>query len=54
MLSLAVTFMLVAIVAAIFGFGIISGASALVAKICFGLFLILAILTLLAGRKIRL
>jgi uncharacterized membrane protein YtjA (UPF0391 family) len=46
MLHYALVFFLVAIVAAVLGFGVIAGTAALIAKVCFVLFLILAIVSL--------
>jgi uncharacterized membrane protein YtjA (UPF0391 family) len=45
MLGLAVLFLIVAIIAALFGFGAIAGA----AKIFFFIFIVLAVLSLLGG-----
>ncbi|MFW5708818.1 MAG: DUF1328 domain-containing protein [Chloroflexota bacterium] len=50
MLSWALFFFILAIVAAIFGFGGIAGASAGIAQLLFFGFLILAIVVLLTGR----
>lgn len=47
MLSWAITFLIVAIIAAILGFGGIAGSAALFAKILFGVFLILALVSFL-------
>ena len=51
MLSWAVTFLIIAIVAAIFGFGGIAGTSAWIAQVLFGLFLVLFIVSLIFGRR---
>lgn len=51
MLRYAVIFFVIAIVAAVFGFGQIAGAASGVAQILFVAFLILAVLTLLFGRR---
>ena len=51
MLSYAITFLLVAILAAALGFGGIAGTAATIAKVCFVIFLVLFIATLLRGRK---
>ena len=45
MLHYALVFFLVAIVAAVLGFGVIAGTAAMVAKVCFFVFLILAVLS---------
>jgi uncharacterized membrane protein YtjA (UPF0391 family) len=47
MLHYAIVFFIVAIIAAILGFGVIAGTAAWIAKICFIVFLILAVLTFL-------
>ena len=51
MLQYSVIFFVIAIVAAIFGFGGIVGSAAGIAKILFIGFLILAVLSLIFGRK---
>jgi uncharacterized membrane protein YtjA (UPF0391 family) len=51
MLRYAIIFLLVAIVAGYFGFGQLEGVSALIAKICFVVFLILFIVGLVRGKK---
>ncbi len=52
MLGYAITFLLIALIAGILGFGVIAGTAALIAKICFILFLVLFIATLARGRRI--
>lgn len=47
MLHYALVFLIVAIIAAALGFGVIAGTAAWIAKICFVVFLILAIVTFL-------
>lgn len=49
MLKWAVVFLLIAIVAGVFGFGGIAAASATIAKILFGIFLVLFIGALVIG-----
>ncbi len=49
MLSWAVTFFIIAIIAALFGFGGIAGASAGIAKILFFVFLALVVISLLVN-----
>jgi uncharacterized membrane protein YtjA (UPF0391 family) len=51
MLSYAVIFLLIALVAGALGFGVIAGTAATIAKVCFIVFLLLFIATLLRGRK---
>jgi uncharacterized membrane protein YtjA (UPF0391 family) len=50
MLSWAITFLIIAIIAAVFGFGGIAGTAAGIAKILFFIFLILFVVSLLFGR----
>ena len=47
MLSWAITFLIIALIAAVLGFGGIAGTAAGIAKILFGVFLILFIVSLL-------
>ena len=47
MLHYALVFLIVAIIAAVLGFGVIAGTAAWIAKICFVVFLIFAIVTFL-------
>lgn len=51
MLSLAVFFLLVAIVAGLFGFGIIASSAAGLAQILFFVFIVLFIASLIFGRR---
>ena len=51
MLQYAIVFLIVAIVAAVLGFGSLSGTAALIAKICFVVFLIVAIFSFLKKGK---
>lgn len=53
MLSYAIVFLLVAIVAGILGFGVVAGTAAMIAKVLFVIFLVLFIVTLLRGRTPR-
>jgi len=52
MLSWAVTFLIVAIIAAVLGFGVIAGTAAYIAKVLFFIFLVLFLVSLLSGRRI--
>lgn len=52
MLTYALIFFLVAIVAGILGFGVIAGTAASIAKVLFVVFLVLFIISLARGRKI--
>lgn len=51
MLSWTVTFLVVALIAAVLGFGGIAGAAAGVAKICFFIFLVFFLISLITGRR---
>ena len=51
MLHWAAIFFVIAIVAAVFGFGGIAVESAWIAKILFGVFVVMAILSLIVGRR---
>ncbi|MCA9010033.1 MAG: DUF1328 domain-containing protein [Planctomycetaceae bacterium] len=53
MLGYAVTFLVIALIAAAMGFGLVGGMAYGAAKICFFVFLILAIVSLLSGRRIN-
>jgi uncharacterized membrane protein YtjA (UPF0391 family) len=50
MLSWALTFLIVALVAGVLGFGVVAGTAATIARICFVLFLILFAVSFLTGR----
>lgn len=51
MLGYAITFLLIALLAGVLGFGVIAGTAALVAKVFFIVFLILFIAALLRGKR---
>ena len=51
MLSYAVTFLIIALIAGVLGFGVLAGTAMYIAKICLVVFLILFVLSLLRGRK---
>jgi uncharacterized membrane protein YtjA (UPF0391 family) len=51
MLHWAVVFLVVAIIAAVCGFGLIAGTAAEIAKILFFLFLVLFVVSLIMGRR---
>ena len=51
MLRYAIIFLVVALIAAVFGFGVIASEAAWIAKILFFLFLILFVVMLVLGRK---
>ena len=50
MLSYAVTFFVIAIIAAVLGFGGIAGSAASIAQVLFFVFLVLALVSFLTGR----
>jgi uncharacterized membrane protein YtjA (UPF0391 family) len=51
MLSWALTFLIIALIAAAFGFGGIAGTSAGIAQILFVIFLIAFVIALITGRR---
>ena len=51
MLNYALIFLIIAILAGVLGFGVVAGTAAMVAKICFVVFLILFVVSLLSGRR---
>ena len=51
MLSWAITFLIVALIAGVLGFGVIAGTAATIAKICFFVFIVLFLVSLLTGRS---
>lgn len=51
MFSWAITFLVIALLAALFGFGGLAGTAAFAAKICFFVALILLVVSLLFGRR---
>lgn len=53
MLNWAVTFFIVAIIAAVLGFTSIAGSAIDIAKILFFVFLVLAVVSFIFGRKVR-
>jgi len=52
MLHYAVIFFIIAIIAAVLGFGVIAGTSAMIAKVLFIVFLILAVLSFLRRKTV--
>jgi uncharacterized membrane protein YtjA (UPF0391 family) len=50
MLTYAVTFLIIALIAGVLGFGVIAGTAATIAKVLFFVFLILFAVSLLRGR----
>jgi len=51
MLSWAITFLIIALIAGLMGFGLVSGLAYDAAKIVFFVFLVLFVVSLLAGRR---
>lgn len=51
MLSWALTFLVIAIIAGVLGFGMAAGMAATIAKFCFFAFLVLFVVGLLFGRR---
>jgi uncharacterized membrane protein YtjA (UPF0391 family) len=51
MLSYSLSFLVLAIVAGFLGFGIIAGTAAWIAKVLFGVFIVLFFVSLLTGRR---
>jgi uncharacterized membrane protein YtjA (UPF0391 family) len=51
MLSYAITFLIIALIAGILGFGVIAGTAAMIAKVLFIIFLVLFVASLIQGRK---
>jgi uncharacterized membrane protein YtjA (UPF0391 family) len=51
MLHYTMLFLIIALVAAILGFGVVAGMAATIAKFCFVLFLVLFIISLISGRR---
>ncbi|MEW4487408.1 DUF1328 domain-containing protein [Thalassoglobus sp. JC818] len=51
MLSWAITFLIIALVAGLLGFGVVGGVAYTAAKICFFVFLILFVVALVSGRR---
>ena len=51
MLSWAVAFLVIAVIAAVLGFVVIAGTAALLAKVAFFVFLVLFLVSLVVGRR---
>ncbi len=51
MLSYALTFLIIALIAGVLGFGVIAGTAAMIARVLFLIFLVLFIASLFRGRK---
>lgn len=51
MLSWALTFLVIALIAGVLGFGVLSGAAATIAKWCVLIFIILFVVGLITGKR---
>jgi uncharacterized membrane protein YtjA (UPF0391 family) len=51
MLSYAVTFLIIAIIAGVLGFGVIAGTAAMIARVIFLVFLVCFVVSLFGGKK---
>lgn len=51
MLNLAITFLVVALIAAVLGFGVLAGTAMEIAKILFFVFIVLFVVSMFAGRR---
>lgn len=51
MLNNTVVFLIIALIAAVLGFGAVAGTAALIAKICFVIFLVMFIASLVRGKS---
>lgn len=52
MLGYAITFLIIALLAGLFGFGLVGGMAYGAAKICFFIFLVLAVIALIRGKSV--
>jgi uncharacterized membrane protein YtjA (UPF0391 family) len=52
MLSYAIMFLIIALIAGVLGFGVISGTAAWIAQICFVVFLVLFLVSLFTNRRV--
>ena len=53
MLSWGMTFLILALISALLGFGALTGVAMTAAKICIGVFLVLAVISMISGRRIN-
>lgn len=51
MLNYAITFLIIAIIAGVLGFGVIAGTAAMIARVLFIIFLVLFVASLFGGRR---
>lgn len=54
MLRYTIIFLIIALVAGVLGFGVVEGIAATIAKICFLVFVVLLVISLVMGRRTRL
>ncbi len=52
MLSWTLTFLVIALIAAILGFGVLAGTAVYIAKVIFVLFLVMFVISLIMGRRV--
>jgi uncharacterized membrane protein YtjA (UPF0391 family) len=52
MLNWAILFLIIALVAGVLGFGVVAGTAAWIAKVLFVVFLVLFLVSLIAGRRV--
>ena len=53
MLNYGILFLIIALVAGLFGFGLVGGMAFTAAKICFFVFLVLFIVSIVSGRRVQ-
>jgi uncharacterized membrane protein YtjA (UPF0391 family) len=53
MLSWALMFLIIALIAGVLGFGLVAGLAATIAKVCFVVFIVLFLISLIGGRRIN-
>jgi uncharacterized membrane protein YtjA (UPF0391 family) len=53
MLSYAIMFLIIALISGVLGFGVVMGTAALIAKVCFVVFLVLFLVSLFTNRRIE-
>jgi uncharacterized membrane protein YtjA (UPF0391 family) len=51
MLHYTIVLLIIAIIASVLGFGVLAGTAAYIAKICFFVFLVFFVISLLTGKK---
>jgi len=53
MLSWAILFLVIALIAGVLGFGVVAGTAAWIAKLLFVVFIVLFLVSLISGRGVR-